>query len=30
MVQYNEHLGSTVDTDSLALWHQGISNYIAE
>ena len=27
--QYNHYLGSTVDTDGLVLWHQGISSYFA-
>ena len=30
LVQYNEYLVSTVDTDGLVLKHQGISSYSAE
>ena len=30
LVQYNNYLVSTVDTDVLVLYHQGISYYSAE
>ena len=30
MVQYNDDLVSTVDTNGLVLQHQGISSYSAE
>ena len=29
LVQYNEYLVSTVGSDGLVLWHQGISSHIA-
>ena len=29
-VQYNEYSVSTVDTDALVHWHQGISSHSAE
>ena len=30
LVQYNQYLVSTVDTDGLVLWHQGISSHSAK
>ena len=30
LAQYNEYLIRTLDTDSLVLWHQGISSHSAE
>ena len=30
LAQYNEYLFSTVDTDGLVLWHQGISSHSVE
>ena len=30
LVQNNQYLVSTVDTDGLVLWHQGISSHSAE
>ena len=29
IVQYNEYIVGTVDTDGLVLWHQGVNNYSA-
>ena len=30
LVQYNGYLVSSVDTDGVVLWHQGISSYCSE